>query len=422
ADASATIIQGLIDGLADFSAAGASAAGTPTVLPTNATAQDAFTVAAANAGSDFNNVQINFVDLSDASSNTAATAAFDDGQNVLTVTYNSLASTATNRDFDAIKSAIDAVVDSSSNPLFTTTNNLGALNFTPPAETLSTGNTGGEVLLDNLVFQLNGATGAETFNFAAGTSQSQVAAAINLVSDSIGVTALSSTGSPLQLTSVAYGTEALINIDVITEGSSGTFESSLSLTRAIGVDILATVNGVEANARANTLSINTSSLDLSITVDDGSDANFNFSITGGGALFQLGPDVTSNQQARLGIASVSTGQLGGASGRLYELGSGQAKSLTNDVNGAARVIDEVVDKVTSLRGRLGAFQATSLESNLVSLNETLANLSEAESSIRDADFAQESANLTRAQILVQSGTNVLSLANQNPQNVLALLQ
>ncbi|MEM6365623.1 MAG: flagellin, partial [Planctomycetota bacterium] len=68
ADASATIIQGLIDGLADFSAAGAAAAGTPTVLPTNATAQDAFTVAAANAGSDFNNVQVNFVDLSDASS------------------------------------------------------------------------------------------------------------------------------------------------------------------------------------------------------------------------------------------------------------------------------------------------------------------------------------------------------------------
>ena len=41
---------------------------------------------------------------------------------------------------------------------------------------------------------------------------------------------------------------------------------------------------------------------------------------------------------------------------------------------------------------------------------------------KDADFAQESANLTRAQILVQSGTNVLALANQNPQNVLALLR
>jgi flagellin len=59
---------------------------------------------------------------------------------------------------------------------------------------------------------------------------------------------------------------------------------------------------------------------------------------------------------------------------------------------------------------------------LVSLNATWGNLQEAESSIRDADFAKEAADLTRAQILVQSGTNVLGLANQNPQNVLALLR
>ncbi|MDE0866331.1 MAG: flagellin [Rubripirellula sp.] len=82
----------------------------------------------------------------------------------------------------------------------------------------------------------------------------------------------------------------------------------------------------------------------------------------------------------------------------------------------------MISKVTGLRGRLGAFQSTTLDSNMVSLNETMANLQEAESSIRDADFAQESANLTRAQILVQSGTNVLALANQNPQNVLSLLR
>jgi flagellin len=50
------------------------------------------------------------------------------------------------------------------------------------------------------------------------------------------------------------------------------------------------------------------------------------------------------------------------------------------------------------------------------------NLVDAESSIRDADFAAETARLTRAQILVQSGTQVLAIANQNPQNVLALLR
>ena len=85
-------------------------------------------------------------------------------------------------------------------------------------------------------------------------------------------------------------------------------------------------------------------------------------------------------------------------------------------------IDEVIVKVTSLRGLLGAFQKTTLDTNIASLGDTLSNLVEAESSIRDADFAKETANLTRAQILVQSGTAVLQIANSNPQNVLALLR
>jgi flagellin len=171
------------------------------------------------------------------------------------------------------------------------------------------------------------------------------------------------------------------------------------------------------------LSINSATLSMSLTVDPASTTtSFSFNITGGGAQFQLGGDVVSTQQARLGISSVSTSSLGGVNGLLSELGSGQSKSLTNDVGGAAKVIDEVITKVNSLRGRLGAFQATTLESNLASLGDTVSNLTEAESSIRDADFAAESARLTRAQILIQSGTSVLAIANQNPQNVLALLR
>ena len=213
-----------------------------------------------------------------------------------------------------------------------------------------------------------------------------------------------------------------VAINVLSEGATGGFKAGLSAQLANGTDIVATVNGVRANAKGNTLSINTATLDVSLTVDDGDATSFSFDINGGGALFQLGGDVVSNQQARLGIGSVSTGQLGGASGRLYELGSGQSKSLTTDVTGAAKVIDEVINKVTTLRGRLGAFQRTTLESNSASLSETLNNLNEAQSTIRDADFAKESANLTRAQILVQSGTQVLQLANSAPQNVLSLLR
>ena len=139
-------------------------------------------------------------------------------------------------------------------------------------------------------------------------------------------------------------------------------------------------------------------------------------------MFQLGPDVVSNQQARLGIGSVNTARLGGESGKLFQLSAGGLASLADDPNKAAKIISEAIDQVTSLRGRLGAFQRTSLETNKTALSNTLTNLTDAESSIRDADFAVESAALTRAQILVQSGTTVLQIANQNPQNVLALLR
>jgi flagellin len=378
---------------------------------------EAITVTAAANGAAFNDVSIQFVDDTGAG-DVAASAAYDATQKVITVTYNSTAATATNTDFDSVTAAIGGLTDFGA----AVSAGVGTVAFTDPATPVTTGKTGGEVLNDTLVFQLNGADGAETFNFAAGTSSAQIADAVNLVSDSTGVTAAASTTTGVDFTSSGYGSNSLVNVDVISEGVAGTFTAALSAIRDTGDDVTASVNGIGAEGVGNTLRINTTSLDLSITIDDGSSANFSFSITGGGAKFQLGPDVTSNQQARLGIGSVSTGQLGGPTGRLYELGSGQARSLTDDVNGAGRIIDDVINKVTSLRGRLGAFQATTLESNLVSLNDTKSNLLEAESSIRDADFAEESARLTRAQILVQSGTNVLSLANQNPQNVLALLR
>jgi flagellin len=417
ADADAQVIQSAINSLEGFNATGAAAAGT-VAAPTAATvgaAEAGLTITAADAGSEYNNVAINFV------SGTSTEANFDSEQKVLTVTVDDSQVVTADAIATAIGSAtVDGVAPASA--VFAATGATDAsYDINEGIDSLSTGNTGGEVLADDLVFQLNGSSGAETFNFGAGTSATQIANAVNLVSDSTGVSATYDSATGHTFTSTSYGSNSLVNIDVIKEGVAGSFAANLSAVRDTGEDIVATVNGVEAGGDANTLAINTSSLDLSLTVDAGSSTNFSFSITGGGALFQLGPDVTSNQQARLGISSVSTGQLGGASGRLYELASGQGKSLTNDVNTAAEIIDEVINKVTGLRGRLGAFQATTLDSNLVSLNESLANLQEAESSIRDADFAQESANLTRAQILVQSGTNVLSLANQNPQNVLSLL-
>ncbi len=294
-------------------------------------------------------------------------------------------------------------------------------NDTAAVATPLAGGVFGGGLNADLVVRLTGGTGAEVFQFQKGASIDSVIQSINLVNDATGITA-SNDGGSLKLNSTAYGSNGLVDVDVISEGAGGTFKSGLTAARAAGTDIVATVNGTAATGKGNTLSLNTSTLDLSLTVADGSSTSVAFSITGGGAQFQLGPEVVSNQQARLGIGSLNTANLGGATGRLYELAKGGAKSLVNDTTGASRIVDDAINQVTSLRGRLGAFQATTLESNSVSLNETVANLTEAESSIRDADFAAESARLTRAQILVQSGTSVLGIANQNPQNVLSLLR
>jgi flagellin len=232
-------------------------------------------------------------------------------------------------------------------------------------------------------------------------------------------------GTSLELTSSEYGSSSFVNLEVISEGTGGTITSALSgasKTRDTGTDVVATINGLSAKGDGNTLSINTSTLSISTDVEATFTGTAAFTITGGGAMFQLGPEVVSNQQARLGIMAVSTGKLGGVSGRLYQLGSGESLSLKNDAAGASRVIEETIEKVSSLRGRLGAFQRTTLDSNSISLSDTLSNLTDAESSIRDADFAKESAALTRAQILVQSGTSVLGIANQSSQSVLSLLR
>lgn len=222
-----------------------------------------------------------------------------------------------------------------------------------------------------------------------------------------------------------YGSDAFVSVKALNGGTFRVTDSQGMVTdRSTGTDVDVRVNGVQAIGRGLTATVNTSALDLSFTVSSTleSGASTAFTIVGGGAQFQLGPDVVSNQQARMGISSVNTAKLGGVSGRLYELRSGGGKSLENDVLGAARVVDEVVTQITTLRGRLGAFQRTTLDTNINALNDTLESLTEAESSIRDADFAAESARLTRAQILVQSGISVLSIANSSPQNVLALLR
>ena len=335
-------------------------------------------------------------------------------------------------DLAALTTAIEAALDANDNFNVTLNNAIGNGQYIGGSGTDTRVNVGASTLgvdagglASAVVFELSGSTGTEVLSFGAGTSISELVSGINLVSDATGVQA-GSTSQTLNLTSTAFGTSSVVDINIISEGTgstpSGTFTSAVGQgQRSVGSDVIASVNGVAANGDGNDITINTATLDLGATLTAGFTGTASFTITGGGALFQLGPDVVSNQQARLGIGGVNTASLGGVNGLLYQLGSGESADLSTDATTAASIVEEAINQVTSLRGRLGAFQRTTLETNKNALNDTLANLTEAESSIRDADFAEETANLTRTQILVQSGTRVLAIANQNPQNVLALL-
>jgi flagellin len=143
-----------------------------------------------------------------------------------------------------------------------------------------------------------------------------------------------------------------------------------------------------------------------------------------GAEFQVGANV--GQQVGLTIDNTSASSLGRGSSTtlqsLNDLLSTQKGALLNDLGTEAlKVIDSAIDQITNLRGRFGAFQANTLESGLNSLRVSFENLTAAESTIRDVDFANESANFTRNQILVQASTSMLAQANQLPQNVLKLI-
>jgi len=403
----------------------ASGTGTATSSDTAATVNSdssTLTFTAESAGADFNNIDIVF----QGGSTNGAT--YSNGQ--ITVTVDNSA----NQDVSDLAATLDTALDSggAGTGWAVTSNEVGDTKFHSDttgdthgqdlAATGNTGSTGGNALKDSLVLQVTGSQGTEFFTFDQYARTAQVAAAINLLSDVTGVSASESDGT-LTFTSVDYGSDATVDLNVVEEGASGTFESGLSGTYTdAGTDIQATVNGYQAQGSGNTLSLNVPTLQMSMTVTDGSSTDVDFTIDGGGALFQVGPDVVSNQQARIGIESVNVAELRGESGRLYQLRSGQDADLSTDPTTAAAIVDEVISQVASLRGRLGAFQKTTLESTIATLNDTLENLTGAESAIRDADFAAETSALTRAQVLVQAGVSVLAVANQNPQNVLALLR
>jgi len=142
---------------------------------------------------------------------------------------------------------------------------------------------------------------------------------------------------------------------------------------------------------------------------------------GGSLTFQIGQDGTADHQI-----AVSGLDLTGIEGYAADLTatdtidvstSGAAFSAISDMDASATGIDFV----STSRATFGAVQ-NRFESVVVNLTTYSENLSAARSRIQDADFAAETANLTRAQILQQAGVAMLAQANTLPQTALSLLQ
>jgi flagellin len=311
---------------------------------------------------------------------------------------------------------------------------------------------------DQFVIEIAGTEGSRELSFASGTAIADVAAAINSFTDVTGVAAAVS-GTGLRLDSAEFGSSEFVSVKVVDDGSIGSaseigiynfaaadttiadtsahtdYSAANNPVKDDGQDMSATINGLSATTTGTTAQINTDFLDVEVDLAvTGGTANAQtlgavtaFEITGGGADFQLAGKVDIAGKVSLGVGNVAARSIGRHNDGtntffLNDLGAGASLNVVDgDTAKAQESVSQAIKDVSSLRGRLGAFQKNTIGATIRSLSVSLENSAAAESVIRDADFAQETAELTRSQILVASAQNTLSLANNQPQSALQLL-
>ncbi len=291
-----------------------------------------------------------------------------------------------------------------------------------------------------------GTLGSRQFTFGSGTALTDARDAINTFTDVTGVSAaVSSNGIVLKTTE--FGSTEFVSVEIADAAgqagnirllsaldenalaSAGTtaFSAAATPIRDAGQDVGAVINGVAATSDGKAARINTDFLDVEIELTNAGATtlgNINaVTISDGGAKFNLGPNVDILNQTSIGIGNVATRNLGTESnGFLSSLASGKTNNVkSGDLGAAQKIVNDAIAQVAGLRGRLGAFQKNTVGATIRSLGVALENTSAAESAIRDTDFAEETAELTRSQILVNAATNVLGIANNQPQSVLSLL-
>jgi flagellin len=202
------------------------------------------------------------------------------------------------------------------------------------------------------------------------------------------------------------GLVTLVNNQTGTTGITATSNgNNLVLTSATGDDIVVGTTDTAGGGFAATLAGGDGGTKAIVTTD---------AVVGGAITFSSSSAFSVKSDKATIVAAATTGStLSSVSAVNISTAAGATSALS--------VIDSALAGISSQRASLGAIQ-NRFESTVSNLQTTSENLSASRSRIQDADFAQETANLSRSQILQQAGTAMVAQANQLPQGVLALLR
>ncbi|MDD5297982.1 MAG: flagellin [Rhodocyclaceae bacterium] len=289
--------------------------------------------------------------------------------------------------------------------------------------------------------------------FSAGTtavgSDSAIAkaAAFNSVSAQTGVSASATTASVTgtAISAVAAitggGTNYIkingVNIGAVAAGGAATTAGYQTQGNNVAAAINAVSNqtGVTASFDTNSLKVTLSAADgRTITVEDGGGTTANTTGVSAGAAASTtntygGIKLSSSSSAGItlggtDLAKAGSGLTAGNTAATATFGGGISTIDITTASGASNAIttiDAALQQVNASRANLGAIQ-NRFTAVVTNLQTTSTNLSAAKSRITDTDFAAETANMTRNQILQQAGTAMLAQANALPQSVLSLLK
>ncbi|MBI4082969.1 MAG: hypothetical protein HY423_10200, partial [Candidatus Lambdaproteobacteria bacterium] len=144
-------------------------------------------------------------------------------------------------------------------------------------------------------------------------------------------------------------------------------------------------------------------------------------VTQNSLAFQVGP--TRGQQVKISLVDAKTDRLATNVANKSGFHALREVDVTTPqgAQDALALVDNAITEIAQVRANLGAFQKNTLQSNTNSLRIAEENLTSAESSLRDADMAEEMSKFTRNQIMLASGIAMLAQANQTPQTVMTLL-